>query len=293
MMNVVGLDLVHADEVALVTTEQYWIIGARDVIRHLIRKGIKCCKVRVSSTNQMMNDFPSSSISAPSFMRCGGDMLVLSKLKSLKVEVPKAFKVCITLFVFFTTRAIHLELVTDLSVDATLKRFISRGGKFSDTYSDFVGTKCKFIQFEKLMKSANYIQIVSKFLINNSIKWPLNVPGAPHMDGLWEVGIKSTKYYLKRVVGETKITYEKFETILTQIEACFNFRPLKPISNAPKYLSALTHFIIGRPLTQPNYTDSNNSYLTRIQKLVDQFCKKLEQGIFMSNTTKAKMAFAN
>ncbi|GFY59272.1 integrase catalytic domain-containing protein [Trichonephila inaurata madagascariensis] len=29
--------------------EQYWIIGARDVIRHLIRKCIKCCKVELPS----------------------------------------------------------------------------------------------------------------------------------------------------------------------------------------------------------------------------------------------------
>ncbi|GFW28903.1 integrase catalytic domain-containing protein [Trichonephila clavipes] len=40
------------------------------------------------------------------------------------------------------------------------------------------------------------------------------------------------------------------------------------------------HFIIGRPLTsilEPNYIDSNNSYLTRwqrIQKLVQQFWKR-------------------
>ncbi|GFY74108.1 integrase catalytic domain-containing protein [Trichonephila inaurata madagascariensis] len=113
------------------------------------------------------------------------------------------------------------------------------------------------------------------------------------MDGLWEAGIKSTKYYLKRVVGVTKLTHEEFETILTQIEAFLNFRPLMPISNAPNDLSALMHFLIGSQLTLCNYTHSNNSYLTRIQKLVDQFCKKLVQGILMSNTTKAKMAFAN
>ncbi|GFW16791.1 integrase catalytic domain-containing protein [Trichonephila clavipes] len=47
-------------------------IGARDVIRHLIRKCIKCCKVRVSITNQMTSDLPSSRIS-PAFMRCGVD----------------------------------------------------------------------------------------------------------------------------------------------------------------------------------------------------------------------------
>ncbi|GFX68999.1 integrase catalytic domain-containing protein [Trichonephila clavipes] len=187
-------------------------------------------------------------------------------------------------------RAIHLELVTDLSADAfiaALKRFISHRGKCSDIYSDsgsnFVGAKRKLMEFEKLAKSDSYNQNVSKFLNDNDIKWHQNVPGAPHMGGLWEAGIKSTKYHLKRVVGETKLTYEEFETFLTQIEACLNCIPLTPISNDPNDLSALMpgHFIIGRPLTsipEPNYIDSNNSYLTKwqqIQKLVQQFWKLL------------------
>ncbi|GFX81593.1 integrase catalytic domain-containing protein [Trichonephila clavipes] len=134
-------------------------------------------------------------------------------------------------------------------------RFISRRGKCSDIYSDcgsnFVGAGRKLMEMEKLAKSDNYNQNVSKFLTDNGIKWHQNVPGAPHMSGLWEAGIKSTKYHLKRVVGETKLSYEEFETFLTQIETCLNFRSLTPISNDPNDLSDLTpgHFIIGRPLT--------------------------------------------
>ncbi|GFU90690.1 integrase catalytic domain-containing protein, partial [Trichonephila clavipes] len=270
--------------------EQYWIIGARDVIRHLIRKCIKCCKVRASITNQMMSDLPSSRISpASAFIHCGVDYAGPFQIKTIKGRGSKSFKAYIALSVCFTTRAIHLELVTDLSADAfiaALKRFISRRGKCSDIYSDcgsnFGGAKRKLMEFEKLAKSDNYNQIVSKFLTDNGIKWHQNVPAAPHMGGLWEAGIKSTMYHLNRVVGETKLTYEEFETFLTQIEACFNSRSLTPISNDPNDLSALTlgHFIIGRPLTsipEPNYIDSNNSYLTRwqqIQKLIQQFWKR-------------------
>ncbi|GFU96466.1 integrase catalytic domain-containing protein [Trichonephila clavipes] len=263
--------------------EQYWIIGARDVIRHLIRK---CCKVRASITNQIMSDLPSSRISpAPAFMRCGVDYTGPFQIKTIKGRGSKSFKAYTALFVCFTTRAIHLELVTDLSADAfiaALKRFVSRRGKYSDLYSDrgsnFVGAKCKLMEFENLAKSDNYNQNVSKFLTDNGIKGHPNVPGAPHMGGLWEAGIKSTEYHLKRVVGETKLTYEEFETFLTQIQSCLNSRPLTPISNDPNDLSALTpgHFIIGKELTsipEPNYIDPNSSYLTRwqqIQKLVQQ-----------------------
>ncbi|GFV87208.1 integrase catalytic domain-containing protein [Trichonephila clavipes] len=99
--------------------EQYWIIGARDVIRHLIRKRIKCSKVRASITNQMMSDLPSSRISpAPALMRCGVDYAGPFQIKIIKGRGSKSFKAYIALFVCFTIRAIHLELVTDLPADA-------------------------------------------------------------------------------------------------------------------------------------------------------------------------------
>ncbi|GIX67562.1 reverse transcriptase [Caerostris darwini] len=270
--------------------EQYWIIGARDVIRHLIRKCVKCCRIRASITNQMTSDLPITRISpSPTFLRCGVDYAGPFQIRTSKGRGSKSFKAYIALFVCFTTRAIHLELVTDLSADvfiAALKRFIFRRGKCSDIYSDcssnFVGAKRKLMEFEKIAKSKNYNQNVNNFLSDNGIKWHLNVPGAPHMGGLWEAGIKSTKYHLKRVVGEAKLTYEEFETFLTQIEACVNSRPLTAISNDPNDLSVLTpgHFIIGRALTsipEPNYIMSKISYLTRwqlIQKMVQQFWKR-------------------
>ncbi|GFQ64512.1 integrase catalytic domain-containing protein [Trichonephila clavata] len=65
--------------------EHYWIIGARDVIRHLIRKCVKCCKVKASITNPIMSDSPSSRISpAPAFMRCGVDYAGPFQIKIIK-----------------------------------------------------------------------------------------------------------------------------------------------------------------------------------------------------------------
>ncbi|GFV74963.1 integrase catalytic domain-containing protein [Trichonephila clavipes] len=158
--------------------DQYWIIGARDVIINLIRKCIKCCKVRASITNQMMSDLPSSRISpAPAFMRCGVDYAGPFQIKTIKGRGSNSFKAYIALFVCFITRAFHLELVTDFSADAFIaapKRFISRRGKCSDIYSDcgsnYVGAKHKHMEFEKLAKSDNYNQNVSKFLTDKGIK---------------------------------------------------------------------------------------------------------------------------
>ncbi|XP_035214030.1 uncharacterized protein LOC118187854 [Stegodyphus dumicola] len=215
-----------------------------------LKRVVALC-LRASVTNQLMSDLPSSRVSpAPAFLRCGVDYAGPFQIKANKGRGSRSFKAYIALFVCFTTRAIHLELVTDLSADvfiAALERFISRRGKSSDIYSDcgsnFVGAKRKLMEFERLARSATYNQNVSRYLVDNGIKWHLNVPRAPHMGGLWEASIKSTKYRLKRVVALTP-----------------------------------GHFLIGRSLTsipEPNCIEV--SHLTRwqhIQKMVQQFWKR-------------------
>lgn len=53
----------------------------------------------------------------------------------------------------------------------------------------------------------------------------------PTAGGLWEAAIKAMKYHMKRTLGEQKLTFEQFTTLLTQIEAtCMNLSPLCPPS---------------------------------------------------------------
>lgn len=71
------------------------------------------------------------------------------------------------------------------------------------------------------------------------------------MGGLWEAAIKSAKMHLRKITGTTPLTYEELYTLLVQIEACLNSRPLCPMSNDGTDLQVLTpgHFLIGAPLT--------------------------------------------
>ncbi|GIY04556.1 reverse transcriptase [Caerostris darwini] len=163
--------------------EQYWIIGARDVIRHLIRKCVKCCRIRASITNQMMSDLPTTRISpSPTFLRCGVDYAGPFQIRASKGRGSKSFKAYIVLFVCFTTRTIHLEFATDLSADAfiaALKLFISRRGKCSDIYSDcgsnFVGAKRKKPQEMQWMMEFEVYIVLSYICSLARMLQPMNV----------------------------------------------------------------------------------------------------------------------
>ncbi|GFS73204.1 integrase catalytic domain-containing protein [Trichonephila clavipes] len=97
-------------------------------------------------------------------------------------------------------------------------------------------------------------------------------PRAPNFGGLWEAGVKSFKFYLKRAVGNLKMTLEEFLTIITQVEGILNSRPITPLSEDIDDLEVLTpgHFLIGRPITsisEPNLLDKTENTLSRWQKL--------------------------
>jgi hypothetical protein len=82
-----------------------------------------------------------------------------------------------------------------------------------------------------------------------------------------------------------KLTFEEFSTVITQIEACLNSRPLVALSCNDDGLEALTpgHFLIGRPLESlpdPSFSYRKLSLLRRwhlCQNLVRHFWQRWSQ----------------
>ena len=89
------------------------------------------------------------------------------------------------------------------------------------------------------------------FCTSQQIKWKFIPERTPHFGGLWEAAVKSLKSHLRKVLGEAKLNFEELSTVLVQVEACLNSRPLTPLPEASDALEVLTpgHFLIGRPLT--------------------------------------------
>jgi hypothetical protein len=226
---------------------------------------------------------------ARAFVKCGVDYAGPFTLRAIPGRSKVTFKGYLALFVCLTTRAVHLEIVSSLSTDAflaALKRFTARRGKSSDIYSDcgtnFVGASKELKELLALVNSNPHQQRVSSHLANEGIRFHFNPPSAPHFGGLWEAGVKSVKHHLHRVVGNTRLTFEEMTTLMAQIEACLNSRPLTPISTDPNDLCALTpgHFLIGESLTaipEPDITELKANRLSRwqlVQQLYQHFWRR-------------------
>lgn len=259
---------------------QYWIIDGISTVKKVIRSCVKCFRVNPTPSRFLMGDLPSDRVipSRP-FLKCGVDYAGPLMIKDRLLRNAKLVKTYICLFVCFTTRAVHLELASGLTTDAFLnviKRFVSRRGKPSKIYSDnglnFKGASNHFAELYNLLNSKDLHLQIHQFTSKDQIEWCFIPPRSPHMGGLWEAAIKSCKFHLKRVIGNATVTYDELCTVLVQIEACLNSRPLTPLSNNPSDFLPLTpaHFLIGDSLMavpQEDLRGVATSRLSRYQHL--------------------------
>lgn len=265
--------LLHAGPQALLfhIRESWWPISGRNLARQVMHQCVTCTRLKGRTLTPLMGNLPKERITPGfPFIRCGvdyaGPVLILNR----KGRGARTTKCYICLFICFVTRAIHLELVSDLSSQAyllALKRFISRRGKPSEIFSDngrnFVGLMNEFSDFLRRCSSD-----ILEYATSQHIKFHFIPCYASHFGGLWESGIKSCKYHIRRVVGNASLTSEELSTVLIQIEAILNSRPLSPLSTDPTDLSPLTpaHFLVGRPLTAPVSDNLRDFPATRLQR---------------------------
>jgi len=154
---------------------------------------------------------------------------------------------------------------------ATLRRFIGRKEHPSLLYNDnatiFVGANREMKEMYQFAR-AQAERRIGETLSNEGLEWKFIPPHSPHMRGLWEAGVKSCKYHLKRVMGSALFIFEEISTVLTQIEACLNSRPLSPLSADPTDLQPFTpaHFLVGGPMTNLPDVDMTDVRINRLDR---------------------------
>lgn len=115
-----------------IVRQNYWPLDRKQTVRGIIRKCIPCFKAKPRCENPMMGNLPSHRLSpSPPFSFCGVDFAGPFNIKDGKTRNKKIIKSYICVFICLSTKAVHIELATELSTQCflnALRRFISRSG---------------------------------------------------------------------------------------------------------------------------------------------------------------------
>ena len=263
----------------------YHVVGGRTLARSICTKCVVCRKASAKASSQLLGQLPPARVEPNYiFLHTGMDFAGPFIIKRGHTRRPVKIEAHLAIFVCFITRAVHLELVSDQTTQAflaALDRFIDRRGLplhlYSNNGANYTGAKNQLSQFYEFVNSKECQNAVQSYSFDYEITWHNSPQRAPHFGGLWEAAVKSSKYHLKRIVGQKLLTFEELSTICCNVESFLNSRPLGPVtSHDIDGLCPLTpsHFLIGRaarayPKTRITHTP------TTLQRW--EICKKASQ----------------
>ena len=128
------LRLMHAGPTLLLSSlnQRFHIIKARKMVRSITHQCIICKRHSIRPQAQLLGHLPSECVSAAApFERSGVDYAGPFQIKYGHVRKPTIVKTYVCLFVCLTVKAVHLEVVSNLTTEAfiaALRHFIARRG---------------------------------------------------------------------------------------------------------------------------------------------------------------------
>ena len=166
----------------------YWIIHAKAAIRTVVKNCVRCARFETRPKPQLMGGLPHYRIEeARPFLRSGVDYAGPLSIRTSKRRSQRAYKGYICIFVCLATKAVHVEIASDLTSAAFLaayKRFVACRGRCAELYGDngnnFHGADA---ELQRLFKEASTQEGVAQYMENDGTKWRYNPPGASHFGG--------------------------------------------------------------------------------------------------------------
>ncbi|CAM1323262.1 Uncharacterised protein r2_g3176 [Pycnogonum litorale] len=219
----------------------YWITGGKRLISSMLCHCVKCKKLRGKLEQQKMADLPRDRLTpSPPFTYVGVDTFGPWPVVTRRTRGGQAnSKRWAVMFSCLTTRGIHIEVIEELSSSSfinALRRFVSLRGPVKEFRSDrgtnFMGST------DDLGIRAVHVEDgeITNFLNKHETIWKLNPPHASHMGGCWERMIGLSRRILDAMlcdVNAKQLTHEVLCTLMAEVCAIINGRPITSVSNDP------------------------------------------------------------
>ena len=234
--------------VLIASRNRYWIPQGKRVIMNLIHSCANCRRFHLKPASAPTGPPPSARVSASQvFEHVGTDVIGPLYVRG---ESNTDKKVWIVIFTCCAVRAVHLELLNSLTTTEflmSLRRFKARRGCPKTFYSD--NAKAYKRAAEDLMILCNIMKstTVLESLALDGIQWNFSIEKAPWYMGFTERLVGSVKTALKKVLGRAKVEWQELSTVLCEVEAMINSRPLCEVPES-EHLDVLTpqHFLVTR-----------------------------------------------
>jgi Pao retrotransposon peptidase/Family of unknown function (DUF5641)/Protein of unknown function (DUF1759) len=248
--------------------QNFTTIGLRSLVRKIVHQCVKCARYDKKPALPPMAMLPESR-STPSspFEYTGLDYCgPFSGRVRRSPGKPIIIKLWVAVFICSCTRAIHIELVSDLTASTliqAIERFVSRRGVpicfSSDNGTNMIASNRLLRESHTEWLSTIKTMDVLTHIASLGIEWNFIPPSAPSFGGNWESAVKLFKKHFVRVVGEQLLTYEEMNCLCIQIEGLLNSRPLG-LSGQDNFDFILTpgHFLIGRPVQTVSFETSDS-----------------------------------
>ena len=190
----------------------------------------------------------------------------------------------ICLFTCLNVRAIHLEVIDDMTTDnfiLCLRRFFARRGTPSMIISDNAPQfKLGNSVINRIWKHIVRDVDVQSYIANHGIQWKFITEYAPWKGGFYERLVGLTKRSLRKALGRLKASRTELLTIITEVEAILNGRPLTYIDADINSGHALTpaHFLsLNQKTGYPDVDINDVNLIDSSTKLVEIWKKGQDQ----------------
>nr|XP_022902869.1 uncharacterized protein LOC111415413 [Onthophagus taurus] len=228
--------------------KRFWVPQGRQKVKAILNQCLKCKRLKGKPGNEECAPLPKTRVTMTNPFNITGIDFAGPLYANVAGQRTKTY---IMLFTCAVIRAVHLELVPDLTTECCirgLRRFIARRGVPDVVYSDnaktFKRTDLELRKLSAILESEKIQDLVRK----HRIHWRFIAERAPWWGGFWERMVKTVKDALKITLGRAYVERDELETILIEIEATINSRPLTYISDDSTDLTILSpsHFLTGR-----------------------------------------------